>query len=1110
MNSNIIKILGGKIHLESDAGGTTRSLTAYVCRPDRTIVCPLVGITRFEPQIKYNDTSQISCEVSRYITNTETFETVENPSYDKLTSFMGILVPELGKLGYFRLNKEPSVQASNTRQEKKSFTVESYESTLAYESLFDFRVNYGQEEGGESSLECYDDNVDAMGNPKKKITFYNPDEPRLSLLDLILENDTYGWKVGKVDRALYTMNRAFDVSNQNILSFLRTDCSKEFRCIFQFDTINKTIDVISVENAGQNTNIYFSFDNFVKQIDISPQTDEIYTVFNVAGGDDLDITGVNFGSRYLVNIDYPLSLIGGDLETKYHEYETFRESKRQSYIDIFKQAEVLYGKVSAIQDTRNVSSLANEKFSSELDYPTVDDLEKVRTNARTIISTIEELYTTNGTLDMDELNESDDAGIYHSLKDVVIPDVQTQIRNRNNNTTTTKDELVDDSTIWEMFGLYDLLDKQESLRQIIKTYTQAGYAADSPPDNIITQETWKAHHQEYLKKKSQYDELSALITKKQNRIKELQAQIKDLQTQMKDIGDSVKLETYFKDNPEYADKIKEMYKVSDYTNNNFIITDSDDGVSMLAEQKDLLEDAKKRLEIESHPQFKWEIDSANLYAMPEFKDYRDNIQPGDFIVIGYQNAVCAPKEYNKLRITEIDFDGLDIEKSFKLTFSNMIVTHQDVNDFESLIGDYIQSSVNSISIAAVNTSKKAAASATAALVKPYLEVQRLDAENANITNATIDDLKAQRGEFDTILANYATIDLANVKDGAVKNAMIDKGAVKEVQIADGSITDAKIVGLSADKLTAGTIDASAIDVTNLNAENITVGKINGKQIADGAIGQGNLTEDVVDNINLAKKSIQKVEVVYALGDSDETAPIDGWQADAPEWQPGHYIWQKTVTTLGDGTTASSEALCITGVQGEDSTVYELYPSVSVIVKDSDGVLQPTNVTATAQSKTGAKDAVSYSGRYTVEESADGEKWSVVYTSEADESSMPAYTPTSSAKMLKITLYQSGGTSTVLDVQTVPIVEDGSSPVTVQIDSSAGNIFKNNRITTVLTCHVYRGGKQVTEQVKSFNWKKYDSTGTEDTSFSRESAGNQITISAEDVLSRAIFGCQVTL
>lgn len=116
------------------------------------------------------------------------------------------------------------------------------------------------------------------------------------------------------------------------------------------------------------------------------------------------------------------------------------------------------------------------------------------------------------------------------------------------------------------------------------------------------------------------------------------------------------------------------------------------------------------------------------------------------------------------------------------------------------------------------------------------------------------------------------------------------------------------------------------------------------------------------------------------------------------------------------------------------------------------------MTATAQSKTGAKDAVSYSGRYTVEESADGEKWSVVYTSEADESAMPAYTPTSSAKMLKITLYQSGGTSTVLDVQTVPIVEDGSSPVTVQIDSSAGNIFKNNRITTVLTCHVYRGGK----------------------------------------------------
>ena len=83
------------------------------------------------------------------------------------------------------------------------------------------------------------------------------------------------------------------------------------------------------------------------------------------------------------------------------------------------------------------------------------------------------------------------------------------------------------------------------------------------------------------------------------------------------------------------------------------------------------------------------------------------------------------------------------------------------------------------------------------------------------------------------------------------------------------------------------------------------------------------------------------------------------------------------------------------------------------------------------------------------------------------------------------------------------------PLIVNIDSSAGNIFKNRGINTILTCTVMRGDEDITNDVMSFTWKKKDSTGLIDPTWTRVS-GNMITISQADVDSKAVFICEVTL
>ena len=72
-------------------------------------------------------------------------------------------------------------------------------------------------------------------------------------------------------------------------------------------------------------------------------------------------------------------------------------------------------------------------------------------------------------------------------------------------------------------------------------------------------------------------------------------------------------------------------------------------------------------------------------------------------------------------------------------------------------------------------------------------------------------------------------------------------------------------------------------------------------------------EDVSEKV---ANTISRVEVVYALSDSATVAPTSGWSTTAPEWVAGKYMWQKTITTYANGTTAETATTNITGAKGE--------------------------------------------------------------------------------------------------------------------------------------------------------------------------------------------------
>ena len=87
-------------------------------------------------------------------------------------------------------------------------------------------------------------------------------------------------------------------------------------------------------------------------------------------------------------------------------------------------------------------------------------------------------------------------------------------------------------------------------------------------------------------------------------------------------------------------------------------------------------------------------------------------------------------------------------------------------------------------------------------------------------------------------------------------------------------------------------------------------------------------------------------------------------------------------------------------------------------------------------------------------------------------------------------------------------KDGENAISVVIDSSAGNLFYKQGVSSTLTCTVYSGTKDITDQVTSFTWKKKNSDGTIDPNWTRLLGGRTISIGPSDVDSKAIFICEV--
>jgi len=175
------------------------------------------------------------------------------------------------------------------------------------------------------------DNINDLGVAKEFVTFYNPDNPELSFLHLMLTKLPY-WSIGHIDRGLYKMQiPIIEVDNANIYSIMTNTVAPRLGLIFIFDYLNRTVNAYGKENLDFDTNIFIGYRNLAKNVDISVDEDSVYTRFRVRGENDLTTTIVNFGDDQCFDLSYFMAepYMDQSLIDKINKWLAFREYYRK-------------------------------------------------------------------------------------------------------------------------------------------------------------------------------------------------------------------------------------------------------------------------------------------------------------------------------------------------------------------------------------------------------------------------------------------------------------------------------------------------------------------------------------------------------------------------------------------------------------------------------------------------------------------------------------------------------------------------------------------------------------------------------------------------------------
>lgn len=195
---------------------------------------------------------------------------------------------------------------------------------------------------------------------KKKITlengtynFWNPLAPEDTILGRILEVMP-DWSIGEVDNDLIGKYRTFEVIDDKAYDFIKNDVQETYKCIFEFDTYNRVINIKSANSDIEVKQIYLSKERLIKEIEIEESSDSIVTCLDVNGAEGVSIRSVNpTGTNKIYNLDYFMNTT--NFTEEFIEKWRHWEQTYESYQSIYYNTTIEYNLKTACKLTKQAA-----------------------------------------------------------------------------------------------------------------------------------------------------------------------------------------------------------------------------------------------------------------------------------------------------------------------------------------------------------------------------------------------------------------------------------------------------------------------------------------------------------------------------------------------------------------------------------------------------------------------------------------------------------------------------------------------------------------------------------------------------------------------------------
>lgn len=573
------------------------------------------------------------------------------------------------------------------------------------------------------------------------ITFYQKYRNQLSLISLALEKCNCNWSIGTIDESLVNKKFQFDIDGKNIYSFLTDDISSVARCVFSFNLFQKKIDIVLADKIGKQSGVVIDKKNLLNSLEISCNSDRIYTRYNVSGGNNIDIKFVNFGSTRIDDLTYFINArneqgkriyVSDILAAKYEQFVADRNIARQTYITLTKQYNQALADIDAIK-----YRVPNDSVQNDWDSFTDAELNAAYTTYNQLLATLQSLYkedyaksggcNSDGSINETYIKKTEYWYDYFAYKNTIEQITET-IHARANGSRYAD---IDNETIlkkinaykteWSLYGTVELENKitaynnqlqvlvdgeaivLKSNSQEAKKWSELNSAEKTEYGNYEGNYQYNTYMKIYNERSacqtylnSLYIQLSSLetICKTSQESREKLVKLVNVDTYNRtELGKIVSLPSSTVSGTFTNEEIKTinlLYIDKNYSNEYILTTSLDTTVSEVDVQSELLEDAEEQLSIESQPQISFSANIENLLVMPEFKNF-------DFIIGNFVTLQYYDDYYVDMRITSMSFNPCVPEDAFTVSFSNFIKSKSERTDVSNILGLAVGSSSSSSS-----------------------------------------------------------------------------------------------------------------------------------------------------------------------------------------------------------------------------------------------------------------------------------------------------------------------------------------------------------------------------------------------------------------------------